>query len=295
MRNMKAGALLGAIVALTLGGGAAAFNQDDLVFRTAGWFQGIATISQGQITCQIPNTASAITDGAFATGLWNTHGVQMLFFPDPNNPFGDPCGGWMQFRNNLLVEDLLVDHVDLNYKIANARRFKRFGVPMRNGFPTACKGFRRTTIFASGLIPPVEAGTSTVTGSGTVNVAFLQVLPMVGADVIECLREQFTSLPTSVFEAFPLIITAQAVGISDAGDTYRSNAVRYTLNLRHTCGNGRVDDGEECDPNALGNTCVGKCQNGTCTQNSNVGCATDADCIGSCVPQGNPEECTCLY
>jgi hypothetical protein len=296
MRNVKAGSALGVVIALGLWAApAAAFFQDDLVFRTAGWFQGRSTISQGQITCEIPNTSSAISDGIFSTGLWNTFGEQTLSFPDTNNPFGNPCGGWLQLRNNLLVESLLVDHVNLKLAIAKARRFKRFGVPMRNGFPTACRDFRRSTVFASALIPPVTAGRSTITGSGTVNVAFVQVVPMVGPDAIQCLREQFSPLPTDVFVAFPLIVTATAVAISDANDTYVSNPVRYTLTLRHTCGNGRVDDGEQCDPAATLNTCVGTCQSGTCSQNSAIACATNADCIGTCVPQGNPEECTCGY
>jgi hypothetical protein len=71
--------------------------------------------------------------------------------------------------------------------------------------------------------------------------------------------------------------------------------VAYSLNMRHTCGNGRVDDGEECDMTSPGNTCNGACSGGVCTNNPNLGCQTNADCSGSCTAPGGTSECICLY
>jgi hypothetical protein len=85
------------------------------------------------------------------------------------------------------------------------------------------------------------------------------------------------------------------VGISDAGRTYGTNTVSYNLNLRHTCGNGRVDIGEECDPEGPFGCFLGPCSNGVCSQFDALSCVTDADCGGSCLPAGDVNECICLF
>ena len=93
---------------------------------------------------------------------------------------------------------------------------------------------------------------------------------------------------------------ALVFGTSDNGDTFRANPIRYTLNLRHSCGNGRIDDGEQCDPNAP-TTCLGFCvisqgaTNGLCSNNKNHFCVADTDCQGICLPPNDPSECICVY
>jgi hypothetical protein len=97
--------------------------------------------------------------------------------------------------------------------------------------------------------------------------------------------------------SFPLVIQAVASGTTETGGHVRSNPLQFTLSMVHLCGNGRVETalGEECDPNAP-NTCgIGPCQSGSCKSNDRVPCATDADCGGSCMAQGDPMECTCVY
>ena len=80
---------------------------------------------------------------------------------------------------------------------------------------------------------------------------------------------------------------------STPGDT---NTIRYTLTLRHTCGNGRIDDGEQCDPNSTIDTCSGYCNAGTCTLPAGRGCTTDADCSqGTCITPDDPSECACTF
>ena len=96
--------------------------------------------------------------------------------------------------------------------------------------------------------------------------------------------------------SLPLVIKANAVGRADSGDIYRSNTARYTLTLRHTCSNGRVDDGEQCDPNAVVDLCDGRCVGGACTIPNGAACTTDGDCVqGTCVAPDDPSECTCSY
>ncbi len=96
------------------------------------------------------------------------------------------------------------------------------------------------------------------------------------------------------------MIRATVFGTSDTGDTFRANPISYTLNLRHSCGNGRIDDGEQCDPNAP-TTCLGFCvisqgaTNGLCSNNKNHFCLVDTDCQGICLPPNDPSECICVY
>ena len=125
-------------------------------------------------------------------------------------------------------------------------------------------------------------------------MAFIETLPLVTPELIDCLHGAFTA-PGVVFTSFDLVAKVTAVAESDGGSSYRSNAIQYTLDLRHTCGNGRVDDGEICDPNATGSTCVGICNSGTCSQDSALHCTTDAQCQGFCLAPNNPGECTCVY
>lgn len=286
------------VAMLGVGPAWAASNPNGAVFRAVGWYKGRSTVSSGTITCEIPTITSAIADGAFAVGLWNTYGFQTIFYPDPSQPFANPCGGWLQLRNNLIDQAIVVDRIELRFTLAGARRYRAF-VPTRNGFPVACRAMRRATLFAGSVLNPVNS-TNDVSGSGAPNVTFVQALPIISPELVNCLRSQYTALSTTVFTSLPIVATVTAFGTSDSGDSYRANAVRYTLNLRHTCGNGRVDDGELCDPKAP-STCLGFCKIaqgqavGTCSQNEKIGCITQENCKGDCLPPGNPSECICVY
>ncbi|HZP43926.1 MAG TPA: hypothetical protein VFD84_20775 [Candidatus Binatia bacterium] len=305
MRNLGRALVLGALLAATTAGPAAANNNPNgMSFRSVGWFKGRSTVSAGSITCEIPTVTSAIGDGSFALGLWNTLGVQTLYFPDINNPFANPCGVWIQMQNNLIDQAIVVDHVSLVFKITGAKRFRRLGIPTRNGWPFQCRRMRKTTLFVGARLNPINS-TQDTSQAGAPNVAFIQLLPVLAPETIHCLRDVYTQIsaapPTAGgFVSLPIVATATPVGVSDAGDTFKANPIRYTVNLRHTCGNGRVDDGELCDPNAP-STCIGFCKiaqgetTGTCSHNENIGCRTDADCSGTCMAPNQPSECICVY
>jgi hypothetical protein len=295
MRIMTRGILTTALVlAIVLGARVAAAdnNPNGQSFRAAGWFKGMAEITDTEIKCEIPTLSSAIADGLFAMGIWNTFGRPNLYFPDPNGPFSNPCGGWIQLQNNLIGQSILLDHVNLAFKIPHAGRFRQF-VPVRNGFPVACKGLRRDQVFASTLLNPIDS-TQDVSGSGAPNVAFVQILPMVSTEMFNCLRAQYAPLPTDLFSSLPLVIRATAVGISDSGDTFKSNSISYTLNLRHTCGNGRLDDLEMCDPTTPFNSCFEECLAGACATTGRA-CTSSQDCPGTCLTGNSPSECSCIF
>ena len=270
-------------------------NPNGMSFRAVGWFKGKAEISAGDIKCEIPSTTSAISDGAFAIGLWNTYGFATLMYPDTSNPFGNPCGVWIQLQNNMINQAVNLDRVELVFRIPGATRFRpSVRTNKQNQWPIACKQFRKDTLYIGSRINPINS-TQDTSSSGAPNVAFIELLPVVSNQLIQCLRAQYAPLSTSVYASLPLVVKATAVGTSDSGDTFRSNPVPYTLNLRHTCGNGRVDDGESCDVSAPGNACAGTCTGNKCSQNAALSCNTDADCLGNCLAPGSTAECTCLY
>jgi hypothetical protein len=279
-----------AAAALVAAGGRARASTDGLVLRAFGFFEG--TFQNG--TCNVPNSSSGFVDAGTEMGLWNTFGIQTISFPDLGNPNARPCGGWIELTSALQNEGITVQYADINLRISGAGQFRQF-VPTRNGFPSACRRLRKQRIFFPARLAPA-GGDAGNTGSGQSNAVFAQLLPMVSAQVIECLREQYTGLPTTVYTSFPLVIRAVVVGQADDGSNFRSNPLQYTLTLRHLCGNGRTDDGEECDPNGP-NTCgADHCDTTAHTcMISGAACAGDAQCAGVCVPQNDPSECTCEY
>jgi hypothetical protein len=289
-----------AVIAVALAAGAARAdnNPNGTVFRAVGWFKGKAEITTQNIKCEIPTVSTAIAEGSFSVGMWNSYGFPTLFYPDPNGPFANPCGGWIQVQNNLTDQAIQIDRIELRYKVQGARRFRGF-VPTRNGFPIACREVRRDDHFVGAVVNPITSSQDQSI-SGKPNVTFIEMLPLVSPQIINCLRSQYAQLSADLFVSFPLVIRATAVGQSDSGDTYRSNTISYHLTLRHTCGNGRVDDGELCDPMAP-DTCFGFCvlpqgaTNGTCSQDDQRVCRNDGDCQGTCSPPNNPTECVCLY
>ncbi|HWP64327.1 MAG TPA: hypothetical protein VNO26_00250 [Candidatus Limnocylindria bacterium] len=294
MRIVRGLAVAGLLVA-SMTGQAVAGSSKGLVLRAMGWAQGRASVSDSSISCQIPTVDTVIADGFFTMGIWNTFGEQTIQFPDRNSAFANPCGGFLQLWNSMTKQGITLNRINLAYRIAGSRRFDAV-VSQRKGWPTACNAFRRATVFAGVRLNPNDP-LAPPTGSGLPNVAFIQVTPLVSPSVFACLREQYAVLPADVYTDFPLVIKARASGIADNGDRFVSNVLKYTLNLRHTCGNGRLDDGEACDLTASGQACSGSaiCVGNVCIGDPTRGCNTDADCIGTCQAQGTPEECTCTY
>jgi hypothetical protein len=294
MGIVERGVMVGMVAALLAVQPAGADNNPNgLAFRALGFYKGRAEISVDQITCEIPTVSSAISDGAFAMGMWNTFGFATNYFPDPNHPFGNPCGGWIQLQNNMLDQGVSLTHVDLRYRIQGARRFQPF-VPAFRKFPVGCRTFRREKIFIGGYVSPMNS-TLDSTGSGRPNVVFAQMLPMVNTQLVHCLRDQYASLSTDMFTSLSLVTRARVFGVSDAGDNFVTNTILYTLNLRHTCGNGRIDDGEACDPRSVLDGCaIGVCENNECTTSGRP-CTVNSDCNGVCIPSNDPMECHCGF
>ena len=283
-------------VLLVVAAGEARAGTSGLVLRAVGWYKGEENISSNNIRCQVPSNDNAIADGLYTMGLWNTFGQQTLQFPDRNSAFANPCGGWIQLWNSMTQQGITLNRIDLRYRIGGAKRFSAL-VPQKRNFPTECKTFRKASLYAGIRLAPNQPQVPPNSSSGLPNEAFLQVLPMVSSSLFTCLREQYAPLSTDVFVDLPLIIKARVHGIADNGNKYQSNVVKYTLNLRHTCGNQSVDLGEDCDASATGTQCSSGaiCVAGVCAADPTRACNVDADCLGTCQPAGNAEECLCVY
>jgi hypothetical protein len=261
-------------------------SDDGMVLRAVGFFQAEASGDGG--ACSIPTISEGIQVSSDTIGLWDTFGQPTIQYPI------DICLGWMQLQNTMTAQGINIEKVDIRLRIAGAGRFRQF-VPTRNGFPTACRALRHSTVFAGAHLFPFGTDPNYGnTASGVGHVAFVNLFPMVNSQVIHCLREQYAGLPADVFVTFPLIIRAVATGRTETNETVKSNPIQFTLNLLHLCGNGRVEPGEECDP-AAPNACNnGPCTvGGACQRNPALGCVTDADCAGTCLPAGDPLECSC--
>ncbi len=278
-----------AAVMLVAGAGTARAGDDGLVLRAVGFFE--AEASGSGTTCSIPTVSDGIPVSSDTIGLWNTFGVQTIQYPQ------DHCQGWMELQNVMTAQGINIESVDIRLRIAGAGRFRQF-VPTRNGFPTACRALRKAKVFSGAHLFPVGTDPSYGnTGSGVAHIAFVNLFPMVSSQVIHCLREQYAALPSDLYVSFPLIIRAVANGRTEIGEKVRSNPLQLTVTLLHLCGNGRIEDGEMCDPSAP-NTCnVGPCNvtGQSCQGAPSIPCLTDADCAGTCLPQGDPLECSCLF
>jgi len=258
-------------------------STDGLVFRALGFYRGTQNISDDSISCEIPTTSSAIADGGHQMGIWNSYGFETVSYPDEVNPFGNPCGGWVQLQNNMRTQGINLTRVVLHMKLPGSKRF-RDQVPTRRNWPTACKGLRKQVLFLGARMDPVGSIPTGGSGSGAPNVVFLQLFPMLPPETLTCLRDQYDSLDTTSFSSMPLVFKARAYGMTDSGDQVQTQNFRYTLTLRHQCGNARVDNGEQCDPAAPFNSCVIEGEG-----------ADDPPIVGSCEPQGIPSECLCVF
>ena len=97
MRIRGRGVVMVAVLAVLAAGVTASAdnNPAGMAFRAVNFVKGKADVTEDKITCEIPVVGEGIADGAFAMGIWNTFGFANLYFPDPNSPFTNPCGGWL--------------------------------------------------------------------------------------------------------------------------------------------------------------------------------------------------------
>ena len=195
-------------------------STDGLVLRAAGFFQAESSGDGG--TCTVPGVATGIAYSSDTIGLWNTFGIPTIQYPQTI------CDGWLQLQNNMVIQGVSIQDVDIRLRIPGANRYRQY-VPTRSGWPTACKGLRHTKVYSGAYLFPVNSDNGNGnTGSGAPNIVFVNLFPIVSAQVITCLREQYGPLDTDVLASLPVVVRAVATGISDNGTTYKSNPNQLT-------------------------------------------------------------------
>lgn len=188
------------------GGGSDGNNDQGIVFRASGIFRSLTNITPDRITCTEPLTVEqSISDTTGQISLSST-----FFYPDRNDPFGDPCGGQLALQNSLVTQSLNVQFVTIEYQVAGA------AVQVQ------------TNVVNTGItIPP--ASCEGCTASGQDGLVFLQLLgQLVPEQTIAFLNQNVNRLPATPYQ-MDLFITAS--GQSDQGTNYTTNEIGYTLTV----------------------------------------------------------------
>jgi hypothetical protein len=195
------------LVFVALGCGSGGGNNDQgIVFRAMGVFAEIASIEEDMITCTAPLMVDgALSDTAFTISLSGTRQ-----FPDENDAFGNPCGGFLGLQNNLTNQSINVTEISFRYEIPGA------GV--------AIGPWSQST----GVTIPSSTFQGT-TSSGEPNVVFVHMLGnIVPQPIIVELNQNVNRLPGTPY-VMNVFITAR--GQSDQGTNYETNEVGYTITV----------------------------------------------------------------
>jgi len=206
---MRAGAALVAALGLAgvvgCGGGSGNKNDQGVSFLATGTFRGQQSIQNGMIQCVVPNASNAILDSSFTLNI-----TQSKQFPDPEDPFADPCGVFIGLQNNLLGQGINVQEVAVRYEVPGAA----VSVPEHS-----------ITVGQH-----IDSADSTIgTPSGQSNLIFLpldgQILPQT---IVVFLNQNVNRLPAA---PYVLNVFLEARSQSDNGTNYTSNELGYQLTI----------------------------------------------------------------
>jgi hypothetical protein len=200
----------GLVVTLALfvgcGGGSGGNNDQGIVFRATGIFRTLTSVTTGTITCTDPITnTQAITDTAGRISLSTTE-----FYPNRNDPFGDPCGGYVGLQNNLSSQSINTQFVTIRYEVAGA------GIQVPD-----------VTVNIGLTVPPVSCKNCTSSGlDGFIYLPLVQQL--VPQEIITFLNLNQNLLPAPPYQ---MDVYVSVSGQSDQGTNYDSNEIGYTITV----------------------------------------------------------------
>lgn len=207
MNAKSFGAVLGLTTALVAAGcgGSGGNNDQGIVFRAVGTYRGLESIELGRITCTEPTEQSAIVDTSYTLDIGT-----VVDFPNRNDPFADPCGGYIALENNLETISINVQEIVIRYEVPGAA----IQVP------------DHSVSFGQRILP---SSSDQQTPSGRANLLFAELVgQIVPRTIIVFLNQNVNLLPASpyIMNAF---ITAR--GQSDTGETYETNEIGYTFTI----------------------------------------------------------------
>lgn len=204
-RMMRLVLIMGLMV---MGCGSDGGNDNGISFRAVGVFRGERQEDQ----CQVPTADEAIADQSGNIPLDSP--LIDDGFPDSNSFFSF-CRGFIWLENNLDRQAIIVDRVDFEYEIPDAR----IGIPSHSSSvavrinPADPDGDPETPP------PPSPFGAPNV----YIGQADSQMVP---ANLILFLRQNRQVLPQL---PYPLIIHIKARGRTDAGESLTTNEIRFTI------------------------------------------------------------------
>jgi hypothetical protein len=183
---------------LVVGCGDSGDNDNGISFRAVGFVQG--TFSDGK--CTVPTAGSGIADQSNNIVLDSA-------IVDSGYPAGAFfCRAYLWLENNLLRQAVIVDRLDFEYEIPGSR----IGLPSHS----SSVGIR---------INPADSTAASPFGPPNVYVG-LPEAQIVPASVVLFLRQNRQSLPQL---PYTMIVKMTAHARSDAGQSYVSNELRYTI------------------------------------------------------------------
>ena len=186
-------------------GGGEGGNDQGIVFRALGFYSGPTSIDEQQITCTEPNVQTSLIDSSFVVDL-----DLVNFFPDRNNAFADPCGGYIGLENNLTSMAMNIQEVVVRYEI-----------------PGGAVSLEPTSITLGTRID--SASSERETASGQANLVFIQLVgEMLSERVLVFLEQSRNLLPATPYALNAFFV---AKGQSDNGTRYTSNEIGYQFEI----------------------------------------------------------------
>ncbi len=187
------------------GSGGDGDNDQGVVFRAVGFVRGPESVDEDRIRCTEPTTQNAIIDSSWVVTLG-----QQEFFPDRNDPFGDPCGGYIALENNLATMAMNVQEITVQYEIPGASR-----TPPENSISFGLR------------INPTSSMEESSTGQ--VNLAYSQLVgQMIPEQMMIWLEQNQNSLPATPYSMNAFF---RARGQADNGTRYTTNEIGYQFTI----------------------------------------------------------------
>ena len=186
-------------------GGADGNNDQGIVFRAVSFVRGPESIDADQIRCTEPTTQNAIVDSSWVISL-----TQQSFYPNRNDPFGNPCGGYIALENNLATMAINVQEITVEYEIPGA------GItPPENSIS-----------FGLRINPTTSLDESS---SGQVNLVYSQLVgQMLPEQMITWLDQNQNVLPSTPYSMNAFF---RARGQADNGTRYTTNEIGYQFTI----------------------------------------------------------------
>ena len=202
MRTARAVVVAAACVAIAGCGSGGGSNDNGVSFRALGVFQEV----QEQVAPAadtLPTADNHPGDTGRTISLSQTSTI-----PNDINGDGDFDGGFLGMQNNLATQSINVQGVHVEIFIPGARVTN----PITTDFVALS--------IALGPAQVAEGETAT-------NEAFAQTI-FVGPDIMAFLNQNQTLLPPT---PFTMNVVMRLTGIDDAGDTFDSNEITYTVDV----------------------------------------------------------------